>query len=497
MKNPIKLILIFILTFTSSLSLKSNPINQFINTVSPPMNSNSIIKSSDIVISFTQLMNGSLMTAENIKVFGYQTGLMTASLDYNSVSNTLTINPVNEFKNGEKISVTLTSGLKTISNESITPFVYTFRSKALGGTGSFIKSSGIVSPQANNLLAGDIDSDGDIDLIINEKIYKNNGAAVFTYSSSLTVAGYSIMADFDNDGDLDIIVRRESIYDNYYFINDGFGNFSLSSTFTGGLGNFGDLNGDGFLDYCYYLTNRDIKTVFNINGNFIPDTSYYLYSQCYNNAANYIDENPLIDDLDNDGDLDVVGINGFKEGNSITFYNLCKTYFALSNSGVGKFTTQTIYTHTGSGGPYILFIRDSKLFDFNNDGFIDLISPGVSIKNNGTGLFINNGYFNIFHNSMDDDFNGDGFLDFITLFDASPLLQYFNNGDGTFTYIVPNSVNYLPLSVSADFDNDGDIDIAVKESGTGRSRHPPQRRQSFAGGAFDIYFERKFKLRKT
>jgi len=431
------------------------------------MNANSVVKSSDIVITFAQLMNGSLMTAENIKVFGYQTGLMTASLDYNSVSNTLTINPVNQFKNGEKISVTLTSGLKTISNESITPFVYSFRAKAIGGTGSFIKSSGIVSPLANSLLAGDLDSDGDVDLIINEKTYKNNGAAVFTYFSSLPEAGYSILADFDNDGDLDIIVRRDNIFDNYYFINDGFGNFSFLSTFQGGLGNFGDLNGDGFLDYCYYLSNSDIKMVFNISGNFIPDTSYYLLSQCNNNSANYIEETPLLEDLNNDGTLDIVGINGFREGNSITFYNLCKTYFTLSNVGEGEFTNQTIYSHNlGPAGPFILFVKDSKLFDYNNDGYIDLISPGVNIKNNGTGLFIENGFFSIFHNSLDDDFNADGFLDFITIFEASPLLQYFNNGDGTFTYIVHNSVNYAPLSVSADFDNDGDIDIAVKEYNT-------------------------------
>ncbi|HRB00617.1 MAG TPA: Ig-like domain-containing protein, partial [Ignavibacteria bacterium] len=143
MKNLNKILLIIALNLTFSFSVYSTPTNQFINSVSPPMNANSVVKSSNIVIIFEQTMNGSTMTDANVKVFGYQTGLMNLSLDFNSVANTLTINPVNEFKNGEKISVTLTSGIKTISNQSITPFVFLFRAKALGGTGSFNLSSEI------------------------------------------------------------------------------------------------------------------------------------------------------------------------------------------------------------------------------------------------------------------------------------------------------------------------------------------------------------------
>jgi len=467
MKNLNNILLIITLNltlfFSAYSSVYSTPINQFINSVSPPMNSNVVVKSSNIEITFMQDMNGSLMTDANIKLFGYQTGLMTASLDYNSVTKTLTINPVNNFKNGEKISLTLTSGLKTIANESITPFVYSFRAKALGGTGFFTKSSGINS-EGNAINSGDIDGDGDIDLIIDNKIFKNDGNALFSFYSSLSIGGRSMIADFDNDGDLDIFVRQND--DVYFMSNNGIGNFSQIYSFIGGIGNIGDLNGDGYIDISFFQSNRDLRNVLNINGILIPDTSYYLLSSCFNNSANYIDEIPMINDMDNDGDLDIVAINGFHDGNSITFYNLCKTYFNLTNNGAGRFTTQTIFSQQLIRyPPFIYFVNESKTFDYDNDGFNDMISPGLSLKNNGSGLFIDLGYFHVFYNSIDDDFNGDGYIDLITTIEISPPLGYTNNGDGTFTEYIANNNQFTSRSTSADFDNDGDIDIAIDQAG--------------------------------
>ncbi|HRB00872.1 MAG TPA: hypothetical protein PK294_10590, partial [Ignavibacteria bacterium] len=61
MKNFTKIILVTIFSLLTSSEIFSTPINQFINSVSPPLNANSVIKSSDIVITFEQVMNGSTM----------------------------------------------------------------------------------------------------------------------------------------------------------------------------------------------------------------------------------------------------------------------------------------------------------------------------------------------------------------------------------------------------------------------------------------------------
>ncbi len=460
MKNPNKLILIFILTFACSLSLKSNPINPFINNVSPPMNANSVVKSSDIVITFAQLMNGSLMTAENIKVFGYQTGLMTASLDYNSVANTLTINPVNEFKNGEKISVTLTSGLKTISNESITPFVYTFRAKALGGTGTFTKTSEISNTSDGYIRSGDIDGDGDIDLVINNSVYKNNGSAVFSLSSALNHSGRPDLFDADNDGDLDILLSNNGSI--YLYLNDGLGNFNFISSFPGSVWAFGDLSGNGYIDIAYFVNTAEVKMLLNTNGLFNPTQSYNLLGQCVNGGEYY--DNLLIEDFNNDGNMDVMSISGWINGNSITFYDICRNYNKLENNGSGLFTAQNVFYHySDRWSPIIFSAADSKSFDYNEDGYVDIESPILKLKNNTNNTFSNNGYFIVFSNSLDFDFNGDGFIDLCANNLGSNLFNYQNNDLGDFSFGIGNEQSFSSGSASGDFDNDGDIDIAYKE----------------------------------
>ncbi|MDQ3022205.1 MAG: FG-GAP-like repeat-containing protein [Bacteroidota bacterium] len=468
MKNLNKIILIIIITFTCSISLKANPINQFINTVSPPMNANSVIKSSDIVISFEQFMNGSTMIAENIKVFGYQTGLMTASLDYNSVSNTLTINPVNEFKNGEKISVTLTSGLKTISNESITPFVYSFRTKALGGTGTFVKAFEINNIINGSFGSGDFDDDGDIDLLLNDKIYKNYGNGSFIYYSTININGNSLIADFDNDGDLDIIVASNNL--NHFFRNSGFGDFVQEFSFPGGVDNFGDFDGNGYLDLTYFsdINANLIYTIKNTAGSFSNDTVYNITNLAICNPSVNNFKKIEIEDIDNDGSKDLIVCNSSSIGN-IFIYTYCENFILLKNSGDGRFNSQFIYSHDINDINY--FILDSgnpKLFSITNDGNIDILTQEIILKNLGNGVYSNEQGIGIFGSSIDADFNGDSNIDMLTYYSSvTPLTLFLNDGAGNFSFSYPGDFSiYNSSYASADFDNDGDIDIAAKEFGT-------------------------------
>jgi hypothetical protein len=134
---------------------------------------------------------------------------------------------------------------------------------------SFNTSSGDF-PLGQGVTIGDIDNDGDFDMYICagnlcgstdlNTMWENNGSGFFTNvtaESNTGVAGYSrgaCFGDFDNDGDLDLFVNRAEDY-NVLFRNDGTGVFTDISYQSGVADNSngfgcatGDLNHDGQLD---------------------------------------------------------------------------------------------------------------------------------------------------------------------------------------------------------------------------------------------------------
>ena len=461
MKTLLKYFFLIYISFISyNNKVLSNPVNPYISSVSPSMNAVSVIKSSNISIIFTQDMNASTINGANIKVFGYQTGLLPVTIDYNPISKTANINPNQDFKIGEIISITLTDRIQTFINESILPFVYTFRIQAIGGNGIFARSSSINFIESAELKSGDIDGDGNIDLLVNDIIYKNNGNAFFTFFAELGITGIPEPGDFDSDGDLDILIENSGNI--YFFRNEGAGAFIQAYSFTGYLGNFGDLNGDGFLDISSFLSVYDIEIIKNINGAFIRDSSFHFYEGC-TEGGNYKDR-ILIDDMNNDGGIDVIGIHGHQSGGTLLF-SLCRNYDLLKNNNIGIFSKNQIFSEQLVSSSLILFSdRDSKSFDFDNDGFVDILSPVTKLRNNGDGTFsrIANSGFD-FSFSLISDFNGDGYLDLVSsidYFSPVPLFTHLNDGSGNFVQSIGISGRFLK-GTSGDFDNDGDIDLAV------------------------------------
>lgn len=127
--------------------------------------------------------------------------------------------------------------------------------------------------ESHGASAGDVDNDGDIDLFVTSiqgmnSLYLNNGLGNFTSVNSgthaVTTSGSytgSVLFDADNDGDLDLYVAQRLGGTNYFYRNDGSGNFALDMS--AGLGGDGgdsrgiaatDHDGDGDLDL--YVVNE-------------------------------------------------------------------------------------------------------------------------------------------------------------------------------------------------------------------------------------------------
>ncbi len=137
------------------------------------------------------------------------------------------------------------------------------------GTGHFTDvTAGNLPPDGSGTYsfdAGDIDGDGDLDLLAvrgsTEKVYANDGGGSFTDVTPTALPNNPFQddndgdfLDIDNDGDLDIAIARLGSGGERLYLNNGGGVFTLTPGLISVLSDstldieFGDLNGDGRLD---------------------------------------------------------------------------------------------------------------------------------------------------------------------------------------------------------------------------------------------------------
>lgn len=249
------------------------------------------------------------------------------------------------------------------------------RSNGLGTGYTEDTPGGDIFCQRTNFV--DINNDGNLDAFSCHDVdpnvyYMNDGAQTNNwtyYQSGVTAGAYnlgvlpqggnyaSLWTDYDNDGDLDMFISKCSGPPSELHRNDGNGVFT------------------------------DISAIAGVN--ILPITSW----------------SSAIFDYDNDGDMDIlIGRNG-GTGNKFLRNNLDTTN-----------NVEEAFTNITAGSGWDLETnnnRDYIAYDFDNDGWVDVMGGGNRIMfNKGNGTFVPSVFPGVSIGAVA-DLNNDGFLDIL------------------------------------------------------------------------------------
>ncbi len=322
------------------------------------------------------------------------------------------------------------------------------------------------------LAAGDLDGDGDLDLVLNrsghDMLRLNQGDGMFVDASSNLPSGGVVAAgvalgDLDGDGDLDIVIGHNRNRDQV-LLNDGSARFTdvTSNEVANAAGTtttvvLADLDGDGDLDLLF-----GSQSQFATHSRFFLNNGRAQFRAPQNsrlpNQTSHI--HPV--DVDSDGDLDLVVIARGQLS-------------LLQNDGRARFVDIT----SGRIPAMVVPARWVEAADIDLDGDIDLVlgswGRGVRLlENNGSTSFTDTSAQHVTP-SPDRvrvlklaDFDGDADLDILSVGSEDPNGRggldhlYLNDGAGNFVASgsAPDfQAPTLTLAVAVgDFDGDGDVD---------------------------------------
>lgn len=338
------------------------------------------------------------------------------------------------------------------------------------GGGAFqppVHLSANIAPEA--LCAGDIDGDADLDLVAltsgfegtlsSAAVFRNNGTGSFApaamYGGLPGSGRRAVLVDVNLDGRLDIVAPTRSEYGGRIsntlgiLLNDGSGGFRGGTLGAPNTVSYreamADFNRDGNLDLAVVRENWVEVALGNGNGTFGAPASAIQTSGV---TASRI----LAADMNRDGNVDII----------------------IGNPGVG---TQV---YRASGGSFLLAAtlsgsaEPAAVLDLDRDGLLDIltdnsgttVTPYRNVTVGGlmaftfqTAVFPTCGVKAV----ANGDWNRDGIPDVVVV-GGTGLSTYLGVGNGALGPEVAYSVGRSYTAVcAADFDRDGDLDLAVRE----------------------------------
>ncbi|UYZ59808.1 FG-GAP-like repeat-containing protein [Hymenobacter latericus] len=451
-----------------------------ITKLSPAANATNVLRTEPVEVTFRQAIGRA--SAYGLLVHStLRGGMRVGHTAYNKVTGThLTCTPDFAWQPGEVITAVVTTAVHDPRGQALkAPWVFQFTTATGGsGRGNFTPPAAggelAVGSSPGQVVMGDVDNDGDIDLVTSNdladansnhtiSVRLNNGSGAFSgggeYAMARPDAGVLNldMGDVDNDGDLDLVgyTYGANVRQMVTCLNDGRGKFTRSELGFPQVGRFvnavtlGDIDGDGDLDM---VASNSFPPQFDVcknNGNGVFTTTATLFLTQGAGIAS-------LADVDNDGDLDFL---------SPTWGT--GTVSVLPNDGSGTFSNEARYSV--GAGPTI-----AKTADVDRDGDLDLISANtnsLSVRlNNGRGVFGNGSDVAInpgAHKMEPADVDADGDLDLVLVNqETSQLSVLRNNGSGNFQATEYGRVGSFPTSMAVvDMDGDNDLDVLTANNG--------------------------------
>ncbi len=251
------------------------------------------------------------------------------------------------------------------------------------GQGSFSSQTLIDSDGAHAVFANDLNSDGALDVIDDDiGVMLGNGDGTFgpiiQYSNGHGTSYALGFGDMDNDGDIDIVAPNTGPV----LLNNGDGTFYtefVSSDVAGGIGvGIGDVDEDGVLDIVSVDGYDPVITIqLGLGDGFgNPGPPYTA------DIGQPEPEDMALVDMNNDGHLDVVTLNGYPSDN----------VSVVLGNGDGTFGSPTIYE---PHDPANFNVEVFKVADVSGDGAPEVavtsIVYGDAEHHYETGLLLNDG----------------------------------------------------------------------------------------------------------
>jgi hypothetical protein len=331
--------------------------------------------------------------------------------------------------------------------------------------------------------AGDLDGDGDIDLIFGGPggaglsiHWQEGGSGQFNSTGLRLTTAPSVgiaLADVDSDGDLDIFQGSYSwglsrIWENQWNQQQGYRFVSHSLVVDPVYdATFADVDGDGKPDIVHSHYGRYTKVWRNVSGG--PGDVAFVHAWTAPVGPGEIEVNGLsVGDVTGDGKPDIIEAD-VRNGSTRIWKN---------NSSPGNVSLEVANGHfsTNMGRTWAV-----TLGDLDSDGLLDAVEarrqgPLVTWINesplNATAAQIrfdrgqtldNYGYFS---DVQIEDLNGDGHLDIVAAqVDSGPIQVYFNDGRGSFSTIpdmsLGNNQSYAVALADVNEDDATDIVEAV------------------------------------